>query len=82
MGKYRDLSYLSSVAKTLLSGLSAGFMIHAFTVLCCMAVKLGPLETPHTLIDCSGMKEECLEEYVESGQMKEWVVQRCAGNLV
>ena len=40
-----------------------------------MAVKPGPLETPQILIDCSGMKEECLEEYVESGQTKEWVAQ-------
>ena len=73
--------YLSSVAKTLLSGQREGFMIHASAVLCCMAVKPGPLETPQTLIDCSGMKEECLEEYVGSGQMKEWVVQRCVGSL-
>ena len=80
-GKYRDLLPILS-SKNVLSGPREGFMIHASAVLCYMAVKPGPLETPQTLIDCSEMKGECLEEYVGSGQMKEWVVQRCAGSLV
>ena len=65
----------------LLSGLREGTMILASAVLCCMVVKPGPLES-QTLTDYSEMKEELLEEYVVSGQMKELVVQICAGGLI
>ena len=68
----------------LLSGLRGGVggvTILAFTVLCCRVAKPGPIET-QTLIDYSEKKEEFLEEYVMSGWMKEWVVQRYAGGWV